>query len=211
MCVFRSILVPLKAALMNLLGIGAAYGVVVAVFQWQWGASLLGVEESLPIISFLPMFMFAILFGLSMDYEVFLMSRIREEYLHTGDNTLSVARGISHTGRVITAAAIIMVSVFASFALGNDPTVKMFGVGLSVAILLDATVIRMVLVPSTMQLLGDRNWWLPGWLDRILPNLDLEGEGALPAPEYEPGKGPDGTAAAAPQPEAEPDLEPAAR
>jgi RND superfamily putative drug exporter len=211
MCVFRSILVPLKAALMNLLGIGAAYGVVVAVFQWEWGASLLGVEESLPIISFLPMFMFAILFGLSMDYEVFLMSRIREEYLHTGDNTLSVARGISHTGRVITAAAIIMVSVFGSFAFGNDPTVKMFGVGLSVAILLDATVIRMILVPSTMQLLGDRNWWLPGWLDRILPNWDLEGEGALPPPDYEPGQGPDAGAAPDPDPTPEPDLEPAAR
>jgi RND superfamily putative drug exporter len=190
MVVFRSVLVPLKAALMNLLGIGAAYGVVVAVFQWEWGASLFGVEESLPIISFLPMFMFAILFGLSMDYEVFLMSRIREEYLHTGDNTRSVARGISHTARVITAAAIIMVSVFGSFAFGNDPIVKMFGVGLAVAIFLDATVIRMVLVPSTMQLLGDRNWWLPGWLDRILPRLDLEGEGALPPPEYEPGQGP---------------------
>lgn len=192
MMVFRSVLVPLKAALMNLLGIGAAYGVLVAVFQWEWGASALGVQESLPIISFLPMFMFAILFGLSMDYEVFLMSRIREEYLHTGDNTLSVAQGISHTARVITAAAVIMISVFGAFAFDPDPTVKMFGVGLAVAIFLDATVIRMVLVPSTMQLLGDRNWWLPGWLDRILPNLDLEGEGALPEPEYEPGRGPAG-------------------
>ena len=195
MMVFRSVLVPLKAALMNLIGIAAAYGVVVAIFQWQWGAAAFGVEQALPIISFLPMFMFAILFGLSMDYEVFLMSRIREEYLHTGDNTASVAKGISSTARVITAAAIIMVSVFASFAFGADPTVKMFGVGLAVAIFLDATVIRMVLVPSTMQLLGDRNWWLPGWLDRILPKLDLEGEGALPAPEYLPGMGPDAAAA----------------
>ncbi|MCU1496759.1 MAG: hypothetical protein JWM47_712 [Acidimicrobiales bacterium] len=190
MMVFRSVLVPLKAALMNLMGIGAAYGVLVAVFQWGWGASLIGVEETLPIISFLPMFMFAILFGLSMDYEVFLMSRVREEYLHTGDNTLSVSTGISHTARVITAAAIIMVSVFGSFAFGEDPTIKMFGIGLATAIFLDATVIRMVLVPSTMRLLGDRNWWLPAWLDRLLPNLDLEGEGALPAPEYEDGKGP---------------------
>jgi len=189
MVVFRSLLVPLKAVIMNLLGIGAAYGVIVLVFQWQWGASLVGVEESLPIISFLPMFMFAILFGLSMDYEVFLMSRIREEYLRTGDNTASVSAGISHTARVITAAAIIMVSVFASFAFGGDPTVKMFGIGLATAILLDATVIRMVLVPATMRLLGDRNWWLPGWLDRILPNLDLEGEGGLPEPRYEPGHG----------------------
>jgi RND superfamily putative drug exporter len=191
MAVFRSILVPLKAALMNLLGIGAAYGVLVAVFQWKWGGALLGVDESLPIISFLPMFMFAILFGLSMDYEVFLMSRVREEYLESGDNTASVAKGISHTARVITAAAIIMVSVFGSFAFGDDPTVKMFGIGLAVAIFLDATVIRMVLVPSTMQLLGDRNWWLPGWLDRVLPRFDLEDEGGLPPPEYEPGHGPD--------------------
>jgi RND superfamily putative drug exporter len=190
MAVFRSILVPLKAALMNLLGIGAAYGVLVAVFQWEWGGRWLGVDESLPIISFLPMFMFAILFGLSMDYEVFLMSRVREEYLESGNNTASVAKGISHTARVITAAAIIMVSVFGSFAFGDDPTVKMFGIGLAVAIFLDATLIRMVLVPSTMQLLGDRNWWLPGWLDRVLPRFDLEDEGGLPAPEYEPGHGP---------------------
>jgi RND superfamily putative drug exporter len=183
---------------MNLLGIGAAYGVVVAVFQWQWGGSIVGIEEALPIVSFLPMFMFAILFGLSMDYEVFLMSRVREEYLRTGDNTASVASGISHTARVITAAAIIMVSVFGSFAMNQDPTVKMFGIGLAVAIFLDATVIRMVLVPSTMRLLGDRNWWLPPWLDRLLPNLDLEGEGALPEPEYEPGQGPAGAASASP-------------
>ena len=185
MVVFRSILVPLKAALMNLLGIAAAYGVVVAIFQWGWGAGVFGVTESLPIISFLPMLMFAILFGLSMDYEVFLMSRIREEYVATGDNTASVSTGISHTARVITAAAIIMISVFGSFALGDDHTVQMMGIGLAVAILLDATVIRMVLVPSTMQLLGDRNWWLPGWLDRILPNLDIEGGSGLPEPEYE--------------------------
>ena len=191
MMVFRSILVPLKAALMNLLGIGAAYGVLVLVFQQGWGGSFLGVTDPLPIISFLPMFMFAILFGLSMDYEVFLMSRVREEYLNTHDNTLSVSSGISHTARVITAAAIIMVSVFGSFALGDDPTVKMFGIGLATAIFLDATLIRMVLVPASMRLLGDGNWWLPGWLDRLLPNLDLEGEGALPEPEYEPGGGPE--------------------
>jgi RND superfamily putative drug exporter len=188
--VFRSILVPLKAALLNLLGIGAAYGVIVMVFQWGWGASLFGVSESLPIIAFLPMFMFAILFGLSMDYEVFLMSRIREEWLRCRDNRRSVCAGISSTARVITAAAIIMISVFGSFALGNDHTVQMMGVGLAVAIFLDATVIRMVLVPATMDLLGDRNWWLPGWLDRNLPHLDIEGEGALPFPEYLPGRGP---------------------
>ncbi len=188
--VFRSILVPLKAALLNLLGIGAAYGVIVMVFQWGWGASLFGVTESLPIIAFLPMFMFAILFGLSMDYEVFLMSRIREEWLRCRDNQRSVTAGISHTARVITAAAIIMISVFGSFALGTDHTVQMMGVGLATAIFLDATVIRMVLVPATMNLLGDRNWWLPAWLDRLLPHLDIEGEQALPSPEYLPGRGP---------------------
>ncbi len=183
--VFRSILVPIKAAFMNLLGIGAAYGVVVAVFQWGWGMQLFGLSETVPIISFLPMFMFAILFGLSMDYEVFLMSRVREEYLRSRDNRSSVAAGISTTARVITAAAIIMVSVFGSFAFGNNPTVQMSGVGLATAVLLDATLIRMVLVPSTMALLGDRNWWLPGWLDRRLPHLDIEGEDTLPPPELE--------------------------
>ncbi|MBX3283903.1 MAG: MMPL family transporter [Acidimicrobiales bacterium] len=208
MMVFRSVLVPLKAALMNLLGIGAAYGVIVAVFQWEWGGAWLGVDQSLPIISFLPMFMFAILFGLSMDYEVFLMSRVREEYLRTGDNTASVSAGISHTARVITAAAIIMVSVFGSFAFGDDPTVKMFGIGLATAILLDATVIRMVLVPASMRLLGDRNWWLPEWLDRILPNLDLEGEGGLPEPEYEAGHGGLGAVAGTADADPEPDPEP---
>ncbi len=185
MAVFRSILVPLKAAAMNLLGIAAAYGVVVAIFQWGWAKHLFGVSGTVPIISFLPMFMFAILFGLSMDYEVFLMSRIREEYLRTGDNLASVSRGIHTTARVITAAAIIMVSVFGSFCFGSDPTVKMMGLGLAVAILLDATVIRMVLVPASMALLGRANWWLPRWLDRRLPRFDFEGDGGLPAPEME--------------------------
>jgi putative drug exporter of the RND superfamily len=190
MMVFRSVLVPLKAAIMNLLGIGAAYGVVVAVFQWQWGAGLIGVEEALPIISFLPMFMFAILFGLSMDYEVFLLSRIREEYLHSGNNTASVATGISHTARVITAAAIIMVSVFGSFAFNGDPTVKMFGIGLAVAIFLDATVIRMVLVPATMQLLGDRNWWLPPGSTGCCPTSTSRARApAAPAPSTSPAAG----------------------
>ncbi|MCZ7530985.1 MAG: MMPL family transporter [Acidimicrobiia bacterium] len=190
MLVFRSLFVPLKAAVVNLLGIGAAYGVVVAIFQWGWGRDLIGLEETVPIVSFLPMLMFAILFGLSMDYEVFLMSRIREEYLKTGDNNASVAAGIAGTARVITAAAIIMISVFGSFALGDQVEVKMMGIGLATAILLDATIIRMVLVPSVMALVGDANWWLPKWLDRILPNLDIEGETALPEPEYEDGRGP---------------------
>jgi RND superfamily putative drug exporter len=185
MVVFRSILVPLKAAIMNVLSIGAAYGVIVAIFQWGWGASLFGVTESLPIVSFVPMLMFAILFGLSMDYEVFLLSRVREEYLLSGDNTESVATGIATTARVITSAALIMISVFLSFVLGDDPTVKMIGLGLATAIFVDATLIRMVLVPSTMKLLGDANWWLPGWLDRIIPNLDIEGESKLPPDELE--------------------------
>jgi RND superfamily putative drug exporter len=175
MVVFRSILVPLKAALMNLLSIAAAYGVLVAVFQWGWGASLIGLHSTMPINPFLPLIMFAILFGLSMDYEVFLLSRVREEYVATGDNHEAVVRGLSSTARVITSAALIMISVFGAFVLGGDPNGKLFGVGLSVAVFLDATLVRMVLVPATMSLLGRANWWLPGWLDRILPHLDLEG------------------------------------
>jgi RND superfamily putative drug exporter len=188
--VFRSIAVPLKAAAMNLLSIGAAYGILVAIFQWGWGMSLFGVEETVPIISFMPMMLFAILFGLSMDYEVFLLSRIREEYLHRGDNETAVIEGIAATARVITSAALIMISVFAAFILGDDVGIKMFGVGLASAVLIDATLVRIVLVPATMKLLGDWNWWIPGWLDRILPNLDIEGDTGLPAPEYVPGRGP---------------------
>jgi RND superfamily putative drug exporter len=175
MIVFRSVLVPLKAALMNLLSIAAAYGVIVAVFQWGWGNHLIGLEHTMPINPFAPLMMFAILFGLSMDYEVFLLSRIREEYVATGDSHQSVVTGLSSTARVITSAALIMMSVFAAFVLGDDPTGKLFGVGLAVAVFLDATLVRMVLVPATMSLLGRANWWLPGWLDRILPHLDLEG------------------------------------
>ena len=171
---FRSILVPLKAALLNLLSIGAAYGVLVMVFQWGWGKDLIGLESTVPIISFIPMFMFAVLFGLSMDYEVFLLSRVREEYTASGDNEASVIRGISSTARVITSAALIMISVFLGFVLGSDPLTKMMGLGLATAIFLDATVVRMVLVPATMKLLGDANWWLPAWLDRMLPDIDIE-------------------------------------
>jgi RND superfamily putative drug exporter len=177
MIVFRSILVPLKAALMNLLSIAAAYGVIVALFQWGWGNELIGIHNTMPINPLLPLIMFAILFGLSMDYEVFLLSRIREEYVATGDNHEAVVRGLSSTARVITSAALIMISVFGAFVLGDDPGAKLFGVGLAVAVFLDATLVRMVLVPATMSLLGRANWWLPGWLDRILPHLDLEGTG----------------------------------
>jgi RND superfamily putative drug exporter len=173
--VFRSILVPLKAALLNVLSVGAAYGVLVAVFQWGWGASLIGVHESVPIMPLAPMLMFAILFGLSMDYEVFLLSRVREQYLKHRDPKRAVIEGVGSTARVITSAALIMISVFAAFLLDPDVTTKMFGLGLSVAVLLDVTLVRMVLVPAAMSLLGHRAWWLPAWLDRILPNIDLEG------------------------------------
>ena len=166
---FRSVFVPLKAVLLNLLSIGAAYGVMVAVFQWGWGGALIGLEATVPIVSFIPMFLFAILFGLSMDYEVFLLSRVREEYLRTGDNNEAIVRGISGTARTITSAALIMVAVFLSFAVADDPSTKMFGLGLATAIFIDATVVRMVLVPATMTLLGRANWWLPRWLDRVLP------------------------------------------
>jgi RND superfamily putative drug exporter len=179
MIVFRSVLVPLKAAVMNLLSIAAAYGVLVAVFQWGWGAELIGLHSTMPINPFLPLIMFAILFGLSMDYEVFLLSRVREEYVATGDNHEAVVRGLSSTARVITSAALIMISVFGAFVLSDDPNGKLFGMGLAVAVLLDATLVRMVLVPATMSLVGRANWWLPGWLDRILPHLDLEA--AVPA------------------------------
>ena len=188
MVVFRSILVPLKAAVMNVLSIGAAYGVIVAIFQWGWFRGLFGIEQSLPIVSFIPMMMFAILFGLSMDYEVFLLSRVREEWLRTGDARASVPNGLAATARVITSAALIMICVFLSFVLVDEPTVKMMGIGLATAVFVDATIIRMVLVPATMELLGDANWWLPKWLDRILPHLDLEG-GPAPVPEAEEPEG----------------------
>jgi RND superfamily putative drug exporter len=178
--------VPLKAAVMNLLSVGAAYGVIVAIFQWGWGKQLVGIGKQGPIQAFLPIMMFAILFGLSMDYEVFLLSRIREEYLRTGNNAQAVADGLAATARVITAAAAIMCTFFLSFVLGDNIIIKLFGIGFASAIFIDATLIRLVIVPSTMELLGDANWWLPGWLDRILPHLDVEGPHAeLPAPPDE--------------------------
>ena len=175
MAVFRSLLVPLKAVIMNLLSIGAAYGVVVAIFQWGWGMNLIGVDKAGPIESWAPMMLFAIVFGLSMDYEVFLLSRIKEEYDRTGDNASAVADGLTATARVITAAALIMFCVFAAFVLGHDRQLKLFGLGLALAVFLDATLVRMVLVPATMELLGDRNWWLPAWINRVLPKIDVEG------------------------------------
>jgi putative drug exporter of the RND superfamily len=185
MAVFRSVLVPLKAVLMNLLSIGAAFGLIVAVFQWGWGASLIGVDSTGPIISFFPIFLFAIVFGLSMDYEVFLMSRIHEEWENSHDATQAVTRGLALTGRVITAAAAIMVTVFASFMIGDDRIIKLFGLGLAAAVFIDAVIIRSVLVPALMQLFGERAWWLPSWLDRILPRLHVEPAEGDPAPTGE--------------------------
>ncbi len=168
--VFRSVVVAVKAAVMNLLSITAAYGVLVAISQWGWGHQIFGFPEKLPVTTWVPMFLFVILFGLSMDYEVFLLSRIREEYDRTGDNTAAVARGLARTARVISAAATIMVVVFLSFVLGADVSVKQVGLGLAVAVLIDATIVRLVLVPAVMELLGRANWWLPGPLARILPS-----------------------------------------
>jgi RND superfamily putative drug exporter len=182
MVVFRSVLVPLKAVIMNLLSIGAAYGVIVAGFQWGWLGGILNFDNA-PIEAWIPMMLFAIVFGLSMDYEVFLLSRVKEEWLRTGDSRTSVADGLAATARVITAAALIMVFVFGAFLLEPDRVTKLMGVGLATAVLLDATIVRMLLVPATMELLGDRNWWIPKWLDRILPNIDVEGHGDVPAVE----------------------------
>jgi RND superfamily putative drug exporter len=185
MAVFRSILVPLKAVLMNLLSIGAAFGLIVAVFQWGWGASLIGLDGTGPIISFFPIFLFAIIFGLSMDYEVFLMSRMHEEWENSRDATRSVTRGLALTGRVITAAAAIMCTVFLSFMIGEDRIIKLFGLGLASAVLIDAVIIRSVLVPAIMQLFGERAWWLPAWLDRLLPRLHVEPAPGDPRPTGE--------------------------
>ena len=175
MAVFRSLVVPLMASVMNLISAGAAFGVVTAVFQWGWGASLLGIDRTGPIEAFLPVMVFAILFGLSMDYEVFLVSRIYEEWRKRGDNREAVVHGLSATARTITAAATIMVLVFGAFVLGGERVIMLFGVGLASAVLLDALVVRSVLVPALMMLAGKANWWLPAWLDRILPHLNVEG------------------------------------
>jgi RND superfamily putative drug exporter len=174
MVVFRSIAIPVKAAVMNMLSIGAAYGVTVAVFQWGWLGSVIGVQKG-PIDPWIPLFLFTILFGLSMDYEVFLLSRIREQWLRTGDNATAVADGLALTARVITAAAAIMFCVFASFVFGDVRVLKVFGLGLAVAVLVDATIVRMVLVPATMELLGKANWWMPAKLGRVLPTVHVEG------------------------------------
>jgi RND superfamily putative drug exporter len=181
--VFRSLLVPLKAVIMNLLSIGAAYGAVVAIFQNGNAKSLVGIGKQGPIEAWIPMMMFAIVFGLSMDYEVFLLSRIKEEYDRTGDNATAVSTGLAKTARLITAAAAIMICVFGSFVLSDLRVLKMVGFGLAFAVFIDATVVRLVLVPATMELLGDRNWWFPKALE-WLPRVHVEGRVAvLPVPE----------------------------
>jgi RND superfamily putative drug exporter len=180
--VFRSVVIAVKAAVMNLLSVCAAYGVLVAVTQWGWLGHALGFPEKMPVTTWVPVFLFVILFGLSMDYEVFLLSKIREEYDRCGDNALAVGRGLAATARVISAAAAIMVVVFLSFVLTPDVSVKQIGLGLAAAVLVDATVVRMVLVPAVMELLGKANWWLPGWLERLLPGR--------PAQVTEPARAP---------------------
>jgi RND superfamily putative drug exporter len=193
---FRTVVIPPQAAVMNLLSIGASYGVLTAIFQYGWLHSLIGLSGSVPIVSYVPLFMFAILFGLSMDYEVFLVSQI-EEHVHAGeDNESSVVSGLVTSARVITAAALIMVFVFGSFLLNGDPTVKQFGVGLAVAVILDATVVRCLLVPALMLMMGKVNWYMPKWLDRVVPHISIEGAEFFDARDREQA------AAAAPEPAA---------
>jgi RND superfamily putative drug exporter len=163
------------------LSIGAAYGVIVAIFQWGWGASLIGLHTTLPIPAYVPMLVFCIVFGLSMDYEVFLLSRVHEIWIKTGDPHRSVATGIGATARVITTAAAIMVVVFTSFVLDTDPTVKMLAIGMAFAVLIDASLVRMVLVPAIMSLLGEHAWWMPRWLEPVVPRLQLEGSATAEA------------------------------
>ena len=178
---FRSVVIAAKAAILNLLSIGAAYGVIVAIFQWGWGASLIGLHTTLPIPAYVPMLVFAIVFGLSMDYEVFLLSRVHEAWVATHDPRRSVAIGIGSTARVITTAAAIMVVVFASFVINIDPAVKMLAIGMAFAVLIDASLVRMFLVPSVMALLGEHAWWMPRWLEPVVPNLQLEGSAPVAA------------------------------
>ncbi|PWJ53769.1 putative drug exporter of the RND superfamily [Quadrisphaera granulorum] len=172
---FRSLLLAIKAAVLNLLSIAAAYGVLVAVFQWGWGSSLFGLEQTVPIEAYVPMMMFAIVFGLSMDYEVFLLSAVHEHYAKTGDDTASVREGLATTGRVITSAALIMISVFLAFTTSHVVVIKMLAVGLAVSVLIDAGIVRMLLVPAAMALFGRRTWWMPRWMDRVLPKISAEG------------------------------------
>lgn len=179
MVVFRSLFIPFKAVVMNLLSVLSAFGVIVMIFQWGWGRNIIHLSAIGPIISYVPMMIFAILFGLSMDYEVFILSRVREEYNKTGDNKAAVIEGITRTSRLITAAALIMISVFMAFVISDDPVIKMFGMGLAFAVFIDATIIRLILVPATMDIAGKANWWFPTWLKKVIPNVHLEDEAAF--------------------------------
>ncbi len=193
--VFRSVLVPLKAALGFLLSVVAALGAVVAVFQWGWLSSLVGVEETGPIMSMMPIFMVGVVFGLAMDYEVFLVTRMREAFIHGEQPGQAIVTGFRHGARVVTAAAVIMISVFAGFIGSSEPMIKMMGFGLAIAVFFDAFVVRMAIVPAVLALLGKAAWWLPRWLDRFLPNVDVEGEKLSAAP----AKAGDHDASAAPE------------
>jgi RND superfamily putative drug exporter len=189
MVVFRSVLVPVKAALGFLLSVGAAFGVVVAVFQWGWGADLAGIEQTGPVMSLMPILIIGIVFGLAMDYEVFLLTRMREAYVHGASPDEAIVNGFRHSGRVVAAAAIIMISVFAGFIGLNNPTIQTMGVGLAAAVAFDAFVVRMAIAPAVLALLGHRAWWLPRILNRVLPNVDIEGEALsrnVPAPATRP-------------------------
>ena len=189
MLAFRTVVIPVQAAVMNLLSIGAAYGVLTAIFQWGWLHGLIGLDGAVPIVSYVPLFMFAVLFGLSMDYEVFLVSQIKEHVDEGQDNKTSVVSGLVTSAVVITAAASIMVFVFGGFVLNGDPTVKQFGIGLAIAVILDATVVRCLLVPARMVMLGKHNWYLPRWLGRILPHISIEGEEYFKARDQLPAAG----------------------
>ena len=189
MLAFRTVVIPVQAAVMNLLSIGAAYGVLTAIFQWGWLHGLIGLDGAVPIVSYVPLFMFAVLFGLSMDYEVFLVSQIKEHVDEGQDNKTSVVSGLVTSAVVITAAASIMVFVFGGFVLNGDPTVKQFGIGLAIAVILDATVVRCLLVPARMVMLGKHNWYLPRWLGRILPRISIEGGEYFKARDQLPAAG----------------------
>ena len=192
MTVFRSFVIPLTAAVMNLLSIGAAFGVLVAVFQWGDGGSLIGLTGTSPIEAFLPVMLFAILFGLSMDYQVFLVSRMHEEYIKSGhNNRIGVRNGLAATGKTITAAALIMILVFGSFILGGERVIKEFGIGLAAGIAIDAVFIRMCIVPSLMMMFGKANWWFPKWLDRALPRLAVDADDLTVHAADESGSGPE--------------------
>ncbi len=203
MVVFRSLVIPLQAAIMNLLSIGASLGVIVAIFQWGWLGSLFGVQQA-PIESFIPVMLFAIVFGLSMDYEVFLVSRIHERWTHTRDNSRAVGEGLALTGRVVTAAAAIMVCVFLSFMLGEDRIIKEFGLSLASAVFLDALVVRCLLLPATLSVVGAITWSMPAGLARLLPRLNIEG--ALPSSEAADWDGRNGSGANVAPPLARPEV-----